>query len=1121
MYRKLASVVLVASALQAKYAFALGLGEMTMHSALNEPLDAEIQLNNTGDLDKTQILVSLGTQKQFEDAGIDRTFFLSNIKFVVTTDGNGNGVVKLSSHKRLNEPFLDFLVEAKWPTGRVLRSYTALVDLPVYTEAAKETVSLGANPQAQTSEPEVTYQPAPATTTPTAPAVSSPATSSAPVASEDNTAENADDSVNVPEPAEIEPAKQKPIEEANAEPAEEAYAETVEPVAEESYESSYQEPVAEVSYEASYDSGFDGETYTVQRNDTLWEIAQQMRPSSAMSIQQVMLAIQRYNDSAFIGGNINRLKAGAELSLPTAEMIRELSAREAISEVREQNQQWRGAQLDATSSSERSYAAYEDSEDGHLSLSSAGAGVANGSDESAELRNQLNAAEDQLATSERENQELSGKVGSLNSQVEKLERMLEIKEAELAQLQQKLGEEASVSEEAQALEAAIEEDKAALEAAEQEAEKQAAAEDVDAVDQKASGTDEPLEVVASADDKQDAEAEAEQEPEVGEEAEPKAAEASMLDKALANPMYLGGVAILIVALVAFILLRRKSKAEQQAFDEFEHFEFDTDEQTAEQASELAEETLAEVAETEQTPEEPEAVDTLDVAEEASEGIELDLDDGDDDQPTTVQTGDAIGEAEIYIAYGRFEQAADLLTGAIAQAPNDVALRSKLLEVYVESQNKAGFQEQFVALQGLGADDAITQAKELLTSQDGVADWLDDLPATSGSQQAPAAAADSDDDFEDLDLDFDDGAADIDPQDVTMVRDGISLRGFDEEEEVSLDADTLDLDAGLEAEDDTEISLDDLDDLETAEQASSEESLDIDLDLSEEAEIEDLAAGDLDLDVSLDGFDDVEESVDSVESTDDAGEIDLSAEFEDEIELDSVVDDVAETEEEISLDLDDDLSLDLSSIDLDGDMAEEPEELSVEADASDELDLGDLDLGLDSSAELELDTEESLDDLDLSLGEEVDLSSDIEPLDEPVEEVDTSDLSLDADLDVELEEEVDLDLSDLDEPELEAALETEEVQEEVAEPEAVEEAPEPVAPAAAVEAPADDSPLATLEGEDLEFLSDADEISTKLDLARAYVEMGDLDGAKDILDEVLAEGNESQKSEANAMLEGLD
>lgn len=57
-------------------------------------------------------------------------------------------------------------------------------------------------------------------------------------------------------------------------------------------------------------------------------------------------------------------------------------------------------------------------------------------------------------------------------------------------------------------------------------------------------------------------------------------------------------------------------------------------------------------------------------------------------------------------------------------------------------------------------------------------------------------------------------------------------------------------------------------------------------------------------------------------------------------------------------------------------------------------------------------------------------------------------------------------------------------------------------------------------DDFDFLAGTDEAATKLDLARAYIEMGDADGARDILEEVALEGNEDQKAEAQDLLKNL-
>jgi pilus assembly protein FimV len=57
-------------------------------------------------------------------------------------------------------------------------------------------------------------------------------------------------------------------------------------------------------------------------------------------------------------------------------------------------------------------------------------------------------------------------------------------------------------------------------------------------------------------------------------------------------------------------------------------------------------------------------------------------------------------------------------------------------------------------------------------------------------------------------------------------------------------------------------------------------------------------------------------------------------------------------------------------------------------------------------------------------------------------------------------------------------------------------------------------------DDFDFLSGTDETATKLDLARAYIDMGDTEGARDILDEVITEGNEGQQQEARELIANL-
>ena len=130
--RKLALAVGLASVLGSEMAIALGLGEIKLNSTLNQPLNAEIKLLQTRELSLDEILIGLAGKDDFKNAGVDRVFFLSDLKFQVIMGAAGSTVVRVTSKKPVLEPYLNFLVETQWPTGRILREYTLLMDLPVF-----------------------------------------------------------------------------------------------------------------------------------------------------------------------------------------------------------------------------------------------------------------------------------------------------------------------------------------------------------------------------------------------------------------------------------------------------------------------------------------------------------------------------------------------------------------------------------------------------------------------------------------------------------------------------------------------------------------------------------------------------------------------------------------------------------------------------------------------------------------------------------------------------------------------------------------------------------------------------------------------------------------------------
>ena len=619
--KKLAIVIAAIAVLQANMTNALGLGELSLLTSLNQPLAAEIRLQNTAGLDDSQIIVRLAEPEDFNNAGISRNFFLTGIDFKVELDGQGNGVIKLSSRDPVVEPYLNFLIETRWPDGRLLREYTALLDLPVLSEPVAA-VSSSLSPQADTP-PAVTMAP--------------------------------------------------------------------------------------------------NEKYRVRSDDTLWRIALKSRPATGVSVQQTMLAIQRLNPQAF-NDNINHLKAGSILRLPTQDDI-SVSEKQALSEVENQIRSWRSglvseARLDASSTgvSENTY-----SEQARLSIASRGETNESSADEgedagsagSAALQSELAASEENLDKAERDNQELHARLDDMEARMAILQRLLELRESQLADLQNRIDDEMA---QARLAEAALSE-------------------------------------------------------QLVEVAKPKPApapkpEPALVDQIWNNPLYAGGVGALLLAAIAIVLLRRRKPAAEAGED------FTGDENVTEAIVAVAEIDTTDnpVVELEQSiaADNVEAAVRADVDEtetpliESAEPLEVVA-------PTTAvssDTGDAIAEAEIYVAFGHYQQAIDLLRSALDQEPNRIDLQLKLLKIYIETRDKLGFQQQYLVLQGLGDDAVIGEVKAMLANVEGIADWLNGLPGNShnftdkhmGLDLNDLDLADLDDiDLFDLEAEFGDGA----------------------------------------------------------------------------------------------------------------------------------------------------------------------------------------------------------------------------------------------------------------------------------------------------------------------------------------------------------------------------
>jgi len=122
----------VAAGLLPVPAFALGIGQLTLDSGLNEPLEARIALLSPTREELDTLNVALADTEAFRRAGVDRPFVLSNLRFEIVEGDSGVEYIRVSSHDAIREPFLNFLVELSWANGRLYREYTVLLDPPLY-----------------------------------------------------------------------------------------------------------------------------------------------------------------------------------------------------------------------------------------------------------------------------------------------------------------------------------------------------------------------------------------------------------------------------------------------------------------------------------------------------------------------------------------------------------------------------------------------------------------------------------------------------------------------------------------------------------------------------------------------------------------------------------------------------------------------------------------------------------------------------------------------------------------------------------------------------------------------------------------------------------------------------
>ena len=191
----------------------------------------------------------------------------------------------------------------------------------------------------------------------------------------------------------------------------------------------------------------EGNTVIVRPGDSLFRIAMENRPDQSVSLQQTMVAIQRLNPNAFVDGNLNRVKAGERLLLPSIGQIRDISLNDAISSISVQNQIIRNNNSSNVESTERQ-------EDGRFSILRAEDELSNISDELLPLQQEnyqldqrlielenliaINLEERDRARLQRE--ELNSRLLQLNAQIDDAKELIRLQDLQLAQLRAQLAE---------------------------------------------------------------------------------------------------------------------------------------------------------------------------------------------------------------------------------------------------------------------------------------------------------------------------------------------------------------------------------------------------------------------------------------------------------------------------------------------------------------------------------------------------------------------------------------------------------------------------------------------------------------------------------------------------------
>jgi pilus assembly protein FimV len=704
MVRKLSLAVALALGISPLGVHALGLGDIRLHSRLNQSLHAEIQLHSVDRGGLGGLNVRLAGPEAFDRVGLPRSFELTKLRFEPARLPDGTAVIKVTSREPIREPFLNFLLEVNWPKGRMLRQYSLLLDPPItYPEKVAERT---ARQQQQTI---------PLSAPPPVPAAAATSKSGA------------------------------------------------------------------ISRGLARGKVEDGQYGPIQPQDTLWSIAARLRYPAA-EMPQMVMALQQSNPQAFIDGNINHLRRGEVLRVPSEAEVLALDPGQARSTFNQQMGRSGTAAVAAkprkpkkappaeTAVTDPVAAAGEATEgagkpsapvEGELKIAAAAPSDAKPGEPAAkpgESPQAMAAAQEAAESAKRENEELKSRLAMLEDQIKDMRRLINLKDDQLAQLQAAVGAESKPPAEARPpVEAKPPvEEKPPVEAKPPVEEKppveaKPPVEEKPPVEAKPPVEEKPpVEAKPPVEEQPPVEAKPPKKPvEVVEVGAEDAGIMGLVDDTLGalmdNAVYIGGgVAAFGVLLGALVFLRRRRSREEEGQ---ESILTSTDGERMDREGPMSGLTTEETSFLDNLSTTGGFTTTLSSSDESEADETSFLSDfvPSDVEALQEDTGevDPLAEADVYIAYGRYKQAEELIRQALDKSPGNHALRYKLFEIFHAAKDGAAFDGAIREAQTAGMEVGDPSGWQKVLAMQG------DLRKGGGAKPAPVAAMEEELDLGDL------------------------------------------------------------------------------------------------------------------------------------------------------------------------------------------------------------------------------------------------------------------------------------------------------------------------------------------------------------------------------------